>query len=74
MTEARWSTVDRLFTRALEQPPEQVRQRSRDFLRHASQLASDVENLSHWEAAFRREDETPLPMCERNLRNKLAYK
>lgn len=44
------------YTRALEQSPEQVRQRSRDFLRHASQLASDVENLSHWEAAFRRED------------------
>jgi len=44
------------YTRALEQPLEQVHQRSRDFLRHASQLASDVENLSHWEAVFRRED------------------
>lgn len=44
------------YARALEQPPEKVRERARDFMRHATQLASDVENLSRWEAAFRQDD------------------
>jgi hypothetical protein len=44
------------YAQALQQPPDQSRQRARDFLRHASQLASDIENLDRWEAAFRQED------------------
>lgn len=44
------------YVHALRQPPEKVREGARNFVRHASQLASDVENLDRWEAAFREQD------------------